>query len=188
MMRDRLSSESGFTLVELLIAMVLFLVILGASLTTFERFQANARLSERRNDASQEIRLMIDSLKRDLRNLADPTTEALSIERDEADDLVFRSVDPAATGIDPTASAFVAFATASIVPTASSTARRSAGRRWPRPPCPPRARVERQTPGRRASPPAHASTGSSRGSSPTRARRRRRLATSSSTTARRRTR
>jgi len=101
MMRDGLSGESGFTLVEMLIAMVNFLVILGASLTTFERFQANARLSERRNDASQEIRLMIDSLTRELRNLADPTTEAVSIEENEAYDLVFRSVDPAATGTDP---------------------------------------------------------------------------------------
>jgi hypothetical protein len=43
---------------------------------------------------------MIDALTRDLRNLADPTTEALSIESGQASDLVFRSVDPAATGAD----------------------------------------------------------------------------------------
>jgi len=100
-MRDRSSGESGFTLVELLIAMVIFLAILGASLTSFDGFQANARLSEKRNDASEEARRMIDSLTRDLRNLADPTTEALSIERKAGDDLVFRSVDPDATGTDP---------------------------------------------------------------------------------------
>ncbi len=78
----------------------MFLLILGASLTTFDRFQANARLSEQRNDASEEARRMADSLARDLRNLADPTTEALSIERNMPQDLVFRSVDPEATGTD----------------------------------------------------------------------------------------
>lgn len=101
MMRVRFADERGFTLLELLMAMTIFLVIIGATLTTFATFQSNARLSEQRNDASEQVRRMIDSLARDLRNLADPTTEALSIERKEADDLVFRSVDPDATGTDP---------------------------------------------------------------------------------------
>ena len=99
-MRSRLAGQGGFTLVELMIVSFMFLVILGASLTTFDRFQANARLSEQRNDASEEARRMVDSLARDLRNLADPTTEALSIERNTASDLVFRSVNPDATGAD----------------------------------------------------------------------------------------
>lgn len=99
-MGGRLSGQSGFTLVELIVVSFMFLVILGASLTTFDRFQSNARLNEQRNDASEQARRMIDSLTRDLRNLADPTTEALSIERNGADDLVFRSVDPEATGAD----------------------------------------------------------------------------------------
>jgi prepilin-type N-terminal cleavage/methylation domain-containing protein len=99
-MRERISSEAGFTLVELIVASVVFLVILGATLTTFDRFQVNARLAEQRNDASEEVRRAADLLARDLRNLADPTTEALSIERRTGTDLVFRSVDPAATGTD----------------------------------------------------------------------------------------
>jgi len=99
-MRARLSAQAGFTLIELLVASSIFLLILGASLTTFERFQANARLSEQRNDASEQIRRMIDALTGDLRNLADPTTQALSIELNLDTDLVFRSVDPAATGTD----------------------------------------------------------------------------------------
>ena len=75
-------------------------MLLSATLTTFESFQRNARLSEERNDASEQARRIIDSLTRDLRNLADPTTEAQSIELMGANDLVFRSVDPAATGTD----------------------------------------------------------------------------------------
>lgn len=94
----RLSDQSGMTLVELLVATSIFMVILSATLLTFNTFQSNARLSEQRNDASDQVRFMIDELTRDLRNLADPTTEALSIERKAADDLVFRSVDPDATG------------------------------------------------------------------------------------------
>lgn len=99
-MRRRLSDERGFTLIELLVATAIFLTILGATLGTFERYQANSRLSEQRNDASEQVRRMIDALTRDLRNLADPTTEALSIESGQANDLVFRSVDPDATGAD----------------------------------------------------------------------------------------
>ena len=99
-MRGRIADEGGFTLIELLVATSIFLVILGVTLTTFERYQANARLSEQRNDASEQVRRMIDALTRDLRNLADPTTEALSIESNQPADLVFRSVDPAATGAD----------------------------------------------------------------------------------------
>lgn len=99
-MRDRLYSQGGFTLIELIVASFIFIVLLSATLATFDSFQRNARLSEQRNDASEQARRMIDSLTRDLRNLADPTTEAQSIERLQADDLVFRSVDPAATGTD----------------------------------------------------------------------------------------
>lgn len=99
-MRNRLSNQSGFTFIELIVASFIFIVLLSATLATFENFQRNARLSEQRNDASDQARRMIDSLTRDLRNLADPTTEAQSIERLQANDLVFRSVDPSATGAD----------------------------------------------------------------------------------------
>jgi prepilin-type N-terminal cleavage/methylation domain-containing protein len=100
-MRRPLADERGFTLIELMVAMTIFLVIMGATLTTFNAFERNTRLSEKRNEASDQVRRMVDSLTRDLRNLADPTTEALSIERKLGDDLVFRSVDPDATGTDP---------------------------------------------------------------------------------------
>lgn len=99
-MLDRLSDERGVTLIELVVAMAIFLGILSATLAAFNTFQTNSRRSEQRNDASEQVRRMIDSLTRDLRNLADPTTEALSIEKKAADDLVFRSVDPDATGTD----------------------------------------------------------------------------------------
>lgn len=100
-MRNRLSSQAGFTLIELLIAMAIFIGILSATLTTFVNFQRNSSLSQKRNVASDRVRLMADSLTRDLRNLADPTTEAKSIELKLDTDLVFRSVDPKATGTDP---------------------------------------------------------------------------------------
>lgn len=99
-MRARLANEDGFTLIELLMSSALLLVVIGATLTAFDRFQYNARVNERRNDASDQVRRTVDLLTRDLRNLADPTNQALSIESKSATDLVFRSVDPAATGTD----------------------------------------------------------------------------------------
>ena len=85
--------QSGFTLIELLLVCTLMLVVLGATLTTFESFQKNTDVNTRQNDAQQEARRSIDYLARELRNLASPTDyDPNSVKRAEADDLIVQSV------------------------------------------------------------------------------------------------
>jgi type II secretory pathway pseudopilin PulG len=87
--------ESGFTLIELLLVCTLMLVVLGATLTTFESFQTNADVNTRQNDAQQEARRSIDYLARELRNLASPTDyDPESVKRAGAYDLIVQSVAP----------------------------------------------------------------------------------------------
>jgi type II secretory pathway component PulJ len=85
--------EAGFTLVELLLVCVLMLVVLGATLTTLESFQSNAETNARQNDSQDEARRAIDTLARELRNLASPTNETpQAIKRMGAQDLIVQSV------------------------------------------------------------------------------------------------
>jgi type II secretory pathway component PulJ len=85
--------EGGFTLVELLLVCVLMLVVLGATLTTLNSFQSNAETNARQNDSQDEARRGIDTLARDLRNLASPTDETpQAIKRLGDQDLIVQSV------------------------------------------------------------------------------------------------
>jgi type II secretory pathway pseudopilin PulG len=85
--------ESGFTLVELLLASLLMLVILGATLTTLTSFESNANTNNRQNDAQDEARRATELLARELRNLASPTNyDPRAIKRAEAQDLIVQSV------------------------------------------------------------------------------------------------
>ncbi len=93
---SRLRAQDGFTLPELLTAMTLFLVILGATLTTFDSFVTRAATNTKLNDAADQARTSMDRLARQVRNLASPTTASVkSIELAGAYDLVFQTVDPA---------------------------------------------------------------------------------------------
>jgi type II secretory pathway pseudopilin PulG len=92
-MSDRLAMEDGFTLIELLLVCVLMIVVLGATLTTLSSFQTNASVNERQNDAQDEARRSIDTLARELRNLASPVNyDPDAIKRFEPDDLIVQSV------------------------------------------------------------------------------------------------
>ena len=87
--------EAGLTLVELLMVSVLMIVVLGATLTTFNTFQSNAETNARVNDAQDEARRGLDLLARELRNLASPTNEQpQAVKRAEAQDLIVQSVAP----------------------------------------------------------------------------------------------
>jgi prepilin-type N-terminal cleavage/methylation domain-containing protein len=92
---NRLRSERGMTLPEMLVAMVLMLVIMTATLTTLDSGNANRRLNDDRNDAVERARSSIDNAVRQLRNLASPTASAPSaIDRAQATDFSFRTFDP----------------------------------------------------------------------------------------------
>ena len=86
------SSEEGFTLVEVLIAAVLMIIVLGATLTALTSFQKNTATNQRQNDAQDQARSTLDLMARDLRNLASPVLERPeAIDRNLPQDLIVQS-------------------------------------------------------------------------------------------------
>ena len=90
----RLRDESGFTLTEVLIAMVLLTIVMGATLDVLDGFAQRTRTNTRQNDAQDSARQAIDRITAQLRNLASPTDGAKSIDRATNYDLVFQTVNP----------------------------------------------------------------------------------------------
>lgn len=85
-------SEDGFTLVEALIAAVLMIVVLGATLTALTSFERNTATNQRQNDGQDQARRTLDLIARDLRNLASPVFERPeAVDRKEATDLIVQS-------------------------------------------------------------------------------------------------
>jgi type II secretory pathway component PulJ len=83
------------TLVGLLVAAILFLIVLGATLDLFSNSEQINRDTQQRNDAQDRARVAVDTLARQLRNLASPTPEQpQAVERADPRDLVFLTVDP----------------------------------------------------------------------------------------------
>lgn len=86
------SSEEGFTLVEVLIAAVLMIIVLGATLTALTSFQKNTATNQRQNDGQDQARATLDLVARDLRNLASPRLERPeAIDRNLPLDLIVQS-------------------------------------------------------------------------------------------------
>jgi type II secretory pathway component PulJ len=84
--------EAG--LIQLLVAMTLFAIVLGATLITFQNFDMLSRRNVDRSASQDSARSSVDRLVRDLRNLASPTIEqpqAVDVASDY--DLVFQTVD-----------------------------------------------------------------------------------------------
>jgi type II secretory pathway pseudopilin PulG len=79
--------EDGFTIVS-----VLMIVVLGATLTTFNSFQQSVSVNEKQNTAQDTTRNAMDLMSRDLRNLASPTTdEPLALDLNEPQQIIFQS-------------------------------------------------------------------------------------------------
>jgi prepilin-type N-terminal cleavage/methylation domain-containing protein len=92
-------SERGFTLVELLVAMTLMLVVLSATLTSFNAFSNNVDRNAKFNDQQDQARTILDQIVRQTRNLANPTTgtpgaPASTIAFADEGRLVFQTTDP----------------------------------------------------------------------------------------------
>jgi type II secretory pathway component PulJ len=88
----RLAEQDGMTLVEVLLTAVLMLVVLGATLTTFNNFEHNVKTNQQQNEAQEQARRGMDLMARDLRNMASPTPELpLAVDKHEALDLIFQS-------------------------------------------------------------------------------------------------
>lgn len=77
-----LRDESGFTLVELLVAMTMSIVILFGVLNTLDHFSRNAARHTRVTDANDQVRKAMDRIVSDLR-------QAATIDVADPDDLVY---------------------------------------------------------------------------------------------------
>ena len=93
-MTPRLSNEDGFSLPEILIAMTIMLIIMGATLSSLDAFRSRQKLDQQRSDAQEVLRRGMDHLQRQLRNLATPQALTKSIYRAGDYDLVFQTADP----------------------------------------------------------------------------------------------
>lgn len=92
---SRLREQGGFTLPELLTAMLIFMFVLGATLTTLDGFVTRASTDTKANDAQDQARFTIERIVRQMRNLASPVSSSVkSIDRATPYDLVFQTVDP----------------------------------------------------------------------------------------------
>jgi prepilin-type N-terminal cleavage/methylation domain-containing protein len=98
----RARAESGFTIIEVLVAMVIGLVILGATLTVFAALVRKQQYTERQTEVETGARQGIDRLARQLRNLASPadiitnvsaSTQPKSVDRNLPYDLIFKDID-----------------------------------------------------------------------------------------------
>ena len=93
-MTGRPRHEGGFALPEVLIAMTIMLVVMGATLSSLDSFRGRQKVDSQRSESQESLRRGIDHLERQLRNLATPQSTVKSIYRAQANDLVFQTADP----------------------------------------------------------------------------------------------
>ena len=92
-LRAAAADERGFTLTELLVAMVLMVIVVGATLTIFNDAERLNRVSQQQNEAQDLARTAIDRMARELRNQATPTKELpVAVLKASPFDIVFIAV------------------------------------------------------------------------------------------------
>jgi prepilin-type N-terminal cleavage/methylation domain-containing protein len=93
--RNLIRDERGqMTLIELLVAMSIFGLVLGATLFTFMTFDTLERRTVDRTSSQDSARTSVDRLVRNLRNLASPTIAVpQAVDRALPYDLAFQTVD-----------------------------------------------------------------------------------------------
>ena len=100
MNRRLVASESGWTLIELLVAMTLMVVVLSATLTSFDGFTSRSATAQTQSDIVENARSSIEILARQLRNLASAKPQAgipssfYALDYWTKYDIVFKSADP----------------------------------------------------------------------------------------------
>lgn len=94
MTRRLLRNEDGFTLSEILIAMTIMLIVMGATLASLDSFRGRQKLDSQRSESQESLRRGIDHLERQLRNLATPQKTIKSIYRAGSNDIIFQTADP----------------------------------------------------------------------------------------------
>jgi type II secretory pathway pseudopilin PulG len=93
--RRRLAAETGFTLIEVLVAASLMIIVLTAALNALDRTSKIQRRTEKSNDTQEVVRVALDRIAGQLRNLASPTTSTVkTIDRADSYDVIFQTTDP----------------------------------------------------------------------------------------------
>ena len=97
----RLRDERGFTTIEVMVASVIAMLVLTATLAVFESISRTKRHTDETNDSQQVARVTLDRMARQLRNLASPSTITSvsgtlprSVDRNLPHDLIFQDIDP----------------------------------------------------------------------------------------------
>lgn len=86
--------QSGFSLIELLMAMSLITVVVMATISAFTSFHKNERVNRLHNESQEQARIALERLSSQLRNLASPKDRIPeSVEQADPFDLVFLTVD-----------------------------------------------------------------------------------------------
>ena len=99
-MFSRLQRTEGFTLVEMLVVMAISLVVFGATLSAWVSVSHSNRALEGQEDNAEEARVSLDRATRQLRNLANPTVNAITtIDRATDYDFIFQTSDPSKTWV-----------------------------------------------------------------------------------------
>ena len=99
-MTRTLRREGGFTMIELLLVCVLSLVVFGATLTAWNSLYRSNRALEGQEDNAEAARVALDRAARQLRNLANPSVNAITtIDRATDYDFIFQTSDPSKTWV-----------------------------------------------------------------------------------------
>jgi type II secretory pathway pseudopilin PulG len=84
--------QQGFSLVELLVAIVLAIVVFAASVTVLVSFVKDSGSAQRRTETQAAARTAIDRISRELRTAVAPAAGSALVEYETGYDLVFREV------------------------------------------------------------------------------------------------
>jgi type II secretory pathway component PulJ len=90
-------SESGVTLVELVIGSSMLVVVLLATFASFDSFGIASRANFSQNQAQSIARTATDRMARELRSTGSPGLPSVPVERATSTDLIFDTVDPTGT-------------------------------------------------------------------------------------------
>ncbi len=99
-MSRSLRRQDGFTMIELLLVCVTSLIIFGATVTAWTSIYRSNRALEGQHDNAEAARVALDRAARQLRNLANPTVNAVkTIDRATDYDFIFQTSDPSKTWV-----------------------------------------------------------------------------------------
>jgi type II secretory pathway pseudopilin PulG len=95
-----LRAQDGFTLMQMLVALIISGIVFGATLSLLNVYQTNASTDQLRNEAQDSVRSVIDALTRQLRNGAAPSTLTPgAVEKASNYSIVFQTIESAASAV-----------------------------------------------------------------------------------------